>query len=954
MHPTSPPDSTTRPPEDVPSYDAHPLAPDSPILRPLLAAAKVPVFSIDYGGILIHASEALLTALHRPASGVLGHPLATLLTEQSASALATAMALTATYSPQACTPLTLCFVPANTTEPAPTLRFSLVALAAESGMVFHGIGTTPHPVPEARGRYYELFHHCPTPLCEMDLSPIMSMLRALHARHGAQLAQHLAANPSLHDQLSQGCQVVDVNSAATQLFDMSREAFFSPFPETTATSLRPLFLHVLPLVAQGSPHIAYEGPLHTPKGTQRIVRCEVTLLPPFSPLMQRAVVGLTDITDRARLEAQHTAFHDLVTAMSDTLIDMQWAKDTQGRYLFANRATCETLFRMPPHSVIGKTDRELCPEDATQPQLHTFCNTCTASDVDVLHSRKSGRFLETGTINGQYTVFEVLKSPLYDRNGALIGTVGTGRDITRRQAQQDALHRSEQRLKRTLDATSDIIWRYDVRTGQVFCNGRCRELRGLPPLPRPQDTPCDCLHSIHPEDLPQLLQLLLGGPAHTDDGFTTELRTHHADGTLRWLYCRGRIVERDAHNNPLLVMGASTDITARKEWENDLRLAKDKAEAAARSKAAFLANMSHELRTPLNGILGMLQLLSNTGLHKTQKDFVAIANSSGRSLVSIIDDILEFTRLDAGMPTFIHGPYSPRDAIRTVVDTLNASALDKGIELTATVDDSVPATLLGDAARLRQVLFNLVGNALTFTVNGSVTVHLAALSRRTPQGKLRMLLEVTDTGAGIPASKLPHIFDPFYQVDESLHRHHSGIGLGLGIVRNIIRHAGGGIHVDSLEGAGTHVFCHFDTEDSPLDLPDSKHSTRTLAILVVADQTMAKATALLLETMHQHPTTAHSPSAALAKLQEQRFDCVFIDIEASLFDGLELARHIRKSTCQGAPLLPLVAMMHPGQAGECEDLSASHITACLSKPLARSDIATLLGILTQQHAAQQG
>lgn len=163
MHPTSPPDSPTRPPEDVPSYDAHPLAPDSPILRPLLAAAKVPVFSIDHGGILIHASEALLTALHRPASGVLGHPLATLLTEQSASALATAMALTATYSPQACTPLTLCFVPANTTEPAPTLRFSLVALAAESGMVFHGIGTTPHPVPEARGRYYELFHHCPTP-----------------------------------------------------------------------------------------------------------------------------------------------------------------------------------------------------------------------------------------------------------------------------------------------------------------------------------------------------------------------------------------------------------------------------------------------------------------------------------------------------------------------------------------------------------------------------------------------------------------------------------------------------------------------------------------------------------------------------------------------------------------------------------------------------------------------
>ncbi|MBA4358574.1 MAG: hypothetical protein C0405_12710, partial [Desulfovibrio sp.] len=278
------------------------------------------------------------------------------------------------------------------------------------------------------------------------------------------------------------------------------------------------------------------------------------------------------------------------------------------------------------------------------------------------------------------------------------------------------------------------------------------------------------------------------------------------------------------------------------------------AEIANTSKSEFLANMSHEIRTPLNGVLGMLQLLRDKNSPEEQASYVGMAYDSGRRLLGLLNDVLDFSRMEAGGLVLHLEPFSLQETFASVANLFQASCADKELELSFQVDESVPPQLVGDEARLRQVLFNLVGNAVKFTPAGSVRVQAWARPSADHPGRGRLYLEVSDTGIGIPADKLGRIFERFTQADSSYTRRFEGAGLGLAIVRRIVELLGGGIAVDSEPGAGTSFSVHLLLDvPTSVDQPQAQDSLSSapetgapLRILLVEDEPVSKLSLQLL------------------------------------------------------------------------------------------------------------
>lgn len=486
-----------------------------------------------------------------------------------------------------------------------------------------------------------------------------------------------------------------------------------------------------------------------------------------------------------------------------------------------------------------------------------------------------------------------------DDSGHPLRLVGAFQDITERRLASAALNAARDQLVMASDVAGLGIWAWELADNALEWNDRMYALYDLPKSLRHTGLNYEHWRSrVHPEDVEATvaqLQAAVEGRATYDPVF----RVLHTNGDVRHIQA-GAYIERDVQGKAVRVTGINLDVTDHIEIESSLRAAKELSDSANRAKSEFLANMSHEIRTPMNAILGMLQLLAQTGLTHRQGDYVGKADTAARTLLSILNDILDLSRVEAGRLTLDPHPFDLDRLLRDVSVILSANLGNKDVEVLFKIDPTMPRWIVGDALRLQQILINLAGNAIKFTERGEVVLSVTMQAK---EARLALLVAVRDTGIGISPEQCARIFQGFSQAEASTARRYGGSGLGLAISERLVQLMGGTLAVDSVIGQGSTFYFTIDCAraDEP-ELQGRQGGTidmQDLHCLVVDDNDCARQILQdMLQSFGWSVDTASCGSEALhliaqrAKVQE--YDVIFVDWRMPGMDGWETCERIRQ------------------------------------------------------------
>ena len=666
--------------------------------------------------------------------------------------------------------------------------------------------------------------------------------------------------------------------------------------------------------------------------------------------LQEANASLArEVRERIRVgealrESEHR-FRSLVENTSDWI----WEVNREGVYTYVSPRVTD-LLGYGVAEVLGKRNVELLIEPEREAAEAAFARAAASCQplaaVENRYRHKDGHqvFLETNAV------------PILDAHGRLAGYRGIARDITARRKVEADLAYERYLLNMLLDHSPDFIYFKDADSRFIRISRALARYFGL-------GSPAEAVGKSDFDmfDEERARQYLSDEQDVMKSGqpvVNKEEEQVDRDGRRRWVLTT-KVCLRNLAGEPVGTFGISRDITSRKQVEEALRVAKEAAEAASRAKSEFLANMSHEIRTPMNAIIGMTELLLDTELSHAQRDYLRMVLQSGQSLLGILDDILDFSKIEAGKLDLQNNVFDVREILGDTMKALAFRAHAKGLELLCHIDRRVPTRLVGDAGRLRQIVINLVGNAIKFTEEGEV--ELAVEPHSLPDGRFALRTSVRDTGVGIPPEKQRMIFDAFQQADTSPKRRYGGTGLGLAICSKLVSLMGGRIGVHSALGNGSvfHFSVPFEVAPgAPEEVaPAPLRGTR---VLIVDDNaTNRRILEDILSGWEMRPAAAATAGEAwqmLTEAEEQGdpYALVLTDAQLPGTDGFTLTRQIKeRCDLQSTVIMMLSSGDRPGEIARCEQLG---VATYLLKPVKQSElleaVSLALGITAEEEPSQ--
>jgi PAS domain S-box-containing protein len=518
----------------------------------------------------------------------------------------------------------------------------------------------------------------------------------------------------------------------------------------------------------------------------------------------------------------------------------------------------------------------------------------------------------------------------------------------------DVIQSNDGRLAFAMDVIGEGVWEWDLVSDQIRASTRWAGSFGYQPDEAPTSYAA-WMSLVHPEDRDRVAAAMRAHIEGKTPRFDSTYRVPRKGGDWIWVVDRGRIVRRDDAGKPLGIVGALKDITVQLAAERALHEEKEAAEATSRAKSAFLATISHEMRTPLNAVIGSATLLESTPLNPDQRDLLSLLKRSGDSLLAVVNDVLDFTKIEAGRIELDERPFELQRTVRESVSLVEQEARQKAVQLQVLCAEPSAVWLCGDDTRLRQILLNLLSNAVKFTSDGRVAVDVDTEPDVERPTRMHVKIAVSDTGIGIPADRLERLFLPFSQVDSSTTRRFGGTGLGLAISRRLAELMGGTIEVRSREGAGSTFTLRFNVAraDEPgaaiSAAPAVSPGAKGLRVILAEDNPVNQLVQLrMLRQLGYDPAVVANGVELLHAFDNEQFDLVLLDIQMPLMDGIEAARELRK---RGLSTLRIVALS-ADVTSETRDASRdAGIDEYISKPLKLEVVAAVLSRAEARSAA---
>ncbi len=676
-----------------------------------------------------------------------------------------------------------------------------------------------------------------------------------------------------------------------------------------------------------SPFYSAEYRLKTQEGKYIWVvdRGKAIFSPTGEPL--RMAGSIINITQRKEYEEiileKEQRLRTVIRAMSEGILVL----DRHGHFVATNPSFSRIL-GLTVDQIEGRQPIDphwhVIHEDGTPYPGDTHPSWVTLKTGKPIHNDIQGVYDKTGRLNWILANSEPLR---HQQTDELIGVVVTFTDITKQKKMQQDLHQERNFIRQVIDTIPNLIIVQDDTGDIILINEAADQIFVS------QEALLNQINLFSDESLASSLSEAKGA-----------LCLQHPDGTPHYYQVLKKTFE--GYESRRYVLSIYTDITLIKDAEDEMRRARDKAIESSRLKSDFLANMSHEIRTPMNGIIGMTELTLDTILTEEQREYLNTVRFSAQSLLSIINDILDFSKIEAGKYHLECIDFSLRHLMSEILKTLSLRVHNKGLALKIQIEENIPDVLSGDPLRLKQIITNLVDNAIKFTHQGGITISLSLLqSFKQEDMEIALRFAIQDTGIGIPPEKFNLIFESFSQADTSTTRQYGGTGLGLTICKRLVEAMQGKIWLESQQSQGTTFFftvlLNFDVQkqDPNIVFNTAKKAiftekSKKCTILLVEDNLVnQKLATRLLQKLGHEIILAENGQVACNLFQTEQFDLILMDMQMPIMGGLEATIKIREWEKHYGGHVPIIAMTANAMQGDREKCLNAGMDDYLTKPI---------------------